>query len=234
MNDFVLSTAAESSSTLRVVTEPSVVLRLMNGWEMRYLGPFLGREVTLSQAADELGVSLPRLHYQVRKLLAADLLCVSRTERRGGRALKLYRAVADRLFVPFELMTDETVEASLAKADYPWLPLFLRSLGRVWRDHPSAWGMRFERADSGFVRASVVPDPRREDLLDEPDLPGVFVGGWVTDLHLDFDEARALRRELAEVVARYAGRRGSARHLLQIRFGPLLDEPRGLPNVTVR
>ncbi|BDP43855.1 hypothetical protein DAETH_38240 (plasmid) [Deinococcus aetherius] len=228
MNDSILS-----NGVLHLL-DPQAAPRLMNGWEMRYLAPFLGREATMSQAARELEVSVSRMHYQVRRLQAEGLLRVVRVERRGRRELKVYRAVADRIFIPFERMPSENVEVALARADQPWLTLFLRSLARVWREHPGPWGMRFERTGSGHVRASIVPHPDSAAGLEEEALPALFLGGWITDLHLDFEDARALRRELGEVLERYVGRGGSGRYLLQLRLGPLLEDPGTLPKVTLR
>ncbi|WP_216320468.1 ArsR/SmtB family transcription factor [Deinococcus aestuarii] len=216
------------------VRDPRAAPRVMSGWEMRYLAPFLGREATMSQAARELGVSVSRLHYQVRKLQGEGLLRVSRVERRGRRELKVYRAVADRLFIPFDLMSLESVETALLAADQPWLTLFLRSLAQVWRENPGTWGMRLERTASGHVRAHVVPDPHSEEGLEEERLPALFLGGWVTDLHLDFEDARALRRDLGEVLERYLQRGGAGRYLLQLRLAPLPGDVPGLPNVTMR
>lgn len=216
------------------VTDPAVVPRLVNGWEMRYLAPFMGREVTLSEAARELGVSLPRLHYQVGKLRAEGLLRVVRVEKRARHAVKVYRAVADVFFVPFDLVPSETVESAMAKADLPWLGLFLRSLARVWREHPGEWGMQLERSDLGALRATIVPGPGGADRLERPDMPAVSLGAWVTDLTLDFEDAKALQRDLSALVARYEQRRGSGRYLMQLRLAPLLAEAGHVPNVTLR
>lgn len=216
------------------LSDPQAAPLLMGGWEMRYLAPFLGREATLTQAARELGVGLSRLDYQVRKLRRLGLLRVSRVERRGRRELKVYSAVAERVFVPFAAMSDATVEAALAKADQPWLGLFLRALARVWREHPGPWGMRLERTPGGQVRASIVPHPDADAGLEDPALPPLFLGGWVTDLQLDPGDARAMRQELSAVLARYLERGGAGRYLLQLRLAPLHGEVSGLPGVTLR
>ncbi len=234
MNELVLS-----GETVREVTDPQVVPRLMNGWEMRYLAPFMGREATLSGAARELGVSLPRLHYQVNKLLGEGLLRLTRTERRAGHRVKLYRAVADAFFVPFDLMPREGVEEVMASADEPWRTFFLQSLARVWREHPGRWGMHIAREGDGGIRAGIV---RRTEhgrkqapwSLEDAEMPAVLLGGWVTDLALDFEDAKALQRELGAVVARYLNRHGAQRYLLQTRLAPLRAEGGAVPRVTVR
>ncbi|WP_133161863.1 hypothetical protein [Deinococcus koreensis] len=216
------------------MTDPAVVPRLVDGWELRYLAPFMGREVTLSEAARELGVSLPRLHYQARKLCAEGLVRVLRVERRRRHAVKIYRAVADVFFVPFALISSESVAVAMARADLPWRPLFLRSLEQVWREHPGEWGMQLERTDLGAVRATIVPAPGQQGRLTSPEMPAVALGGWVTDLMLDFEDAKALQRDLAALLARYEGRRGSGRYLMQLRLAPLLADPGEVPNVTLR
>ena len=215
-----------------VISDPQTAPRLMLGWTMRYLAPFLGQEVTLSEAARELDVTLPRLHYQVRRLLEGGLLSV-RGGLRGRRRVRLYRAVADTFFVPFELMPAETVAAGMAKADLPWLGLFLRSLERVRQDYPGEWGMWIGRGAAGGIHASIGQHAQGWSL-EAPELPAVLLGGWVTDLQLDHDDAKALQRELGEVTRRYLGRGGNQRYLLQLRLAPLLADDQALPGVTSR
>lgn len=214
--------------------DPAGAARLMNGWEMRYLGPFLGREASLSQAARELGVSIARLQYQVRRLQAEGLLRVAGLERRGRRELRRYRAVADVVFVPFELMSPATVEAAMLRADQPWLHFFLRALAQIWHERPGEWGMRLEGDGLGGVRASIVAQPERAVDLSDAAMPAVLTGGWITDLRLDFQDAKALQAELSELLARYLDRGGAERYLLQLRLAPLLGGARDLPRVSLR
>jgi DNA-binding Lrp family transcriptional regulator len=220
------------SSRPHLILDPVTAPRLLGSWEMRYLAPFMGGEVTLSEAARELHVSLPRLHYQVRKLLDEGLLQV-RTVRRT-RTVKVYRAVAESFYVPFELMPSESVEVALAKADSPWLDYFLQSVSQVWRDHPSRWGIRIERGSSGGIVTRVTPHPDGErDILD-PDFPALQLGGWVTDLRLDHHQAKKLQLELSELLERYSSQAGSGRYLLQLRLAPMPADAAQLPRVTWR
>lgn len=224
----------EILTDVRFVSDPRVAPRLLNPKVMHYLGPFLGRESTLSAAAEQLGVSLPRLHYQLRRGLEDGLLEVVRTERRRGRAVQVYRATARAFFVPFEAMKDDTVEAAHEAGDGSLRRLYFKNLARLWHEHPGRWGVLVSRGDDGWVTTRIVPNPDGSWTPEDPDLPAVMLGGWVTDLALDFGDAKALQRELGEVVRRYLGRAGSQRYLLQLRLAPLLEEPPNFPKVTAR
>ncbi len=224
----------EVLTTVRQVADPRVAPRLLNPKVMHYLGPFLGRESTLSAAAAQLGVSLPRLHYQVRRGLEDGLLEVVRTERRGGQAVRVYCATAAAFFVPFEAMKNDTVEAAHEAGDGSLRRLYFKNLARLWREHPGRWGVLVSREDDGWVTTRIVPHPEGSWTPEDPELPAVMLGGWVTDLALDFGDAKALQRELGEVLRRYLGRGGSQRYLFQVRLAPLLEEPSDFPKVTSR
>ena len=70
--------------------------------------------------------------------------------------------------------------------------------------------------------------------LSDAHMPTMHLGGWITDLRLDFHEAKALQRELGEVLERYVGRRGAERYLLQVRLAPLPGGLGDVPGVTLR
>lgn len=65
---------------------------------------FAAEPRTLAHAAAASGIELRRLYHYAQKLLAAGLLDVVGTQRRAGRAMKLYRAVSESFFVSDELL----------------------------------------------------------------------------------------------------------------------------------
>lgn len=215
------------------ITDPEVTPRLLANWNLRYLAPFLGREASLSDAAAELGVSRTRMHYQLRRLLAGALLHQTRVETRGRHRVKLYRAVAEVVFLPFDFTRYETVEIALARASEPWRSLFLHSLMQVWKDHPGEWGTRIERAGAGGIRATLTRQAGRDWSPEEPDFPAVLLGGWVTDLALDFGDAKAFQAELSELVRRHLGRGGAQRYMLQVRLAPFPPDREPALQVTI-
>lgn len=227
-----LSSSAEHGA-VQVVDDPEVAPRLLAPKTLHFLSPFVGRALSLSEAAGELNVSLPRLHYQVGTLRALGVLDLAGSARRSGRAVKLYRATADAFFVPFRAMDSETVEVALAKGDEPWRSLYFHSLAQLAYELGGPWGVRLERDEQGLITARVVPHAGPFDP-DDGQLPAALLGGWVSDLYLDFADAKALRRELAAVLERYQGRRGAGRYLAQLRLAPLLDKECEVPRVTTR
>lgn len=68
-------------------------------------------ERSLQDLADATGLSLSLLHYHVTRLRRLGLVKVVRHDRRAGRAVKRYRAVARRFLVPAHLAKDTRSEA---------------------------------------------------------------------------------------------------------------------------
>jgi len=83
------------------------------------LAPFIGAERSLTQAAQEVGCSLQRLAYRVQQFQDAGLLREVRQQRRSGRPVRFYRAVADGFHVPFEYTPFDDLEAMMARLYLP-------------------------------------------------------------------------------------------------------------------
>lgn len=75
-----------------------------------YFMPFLARTRSVSEAAVERGCALDAMHYRVRRFLAAGLLRVVGQRPRAGRPIKLYRSIAEALYIPFALTPYAEVE----------------------------------------------------------------------------------------------------------------------------
>jgi hypothetical protein len=128
----------------------------------RYFEPFVARECTASQAAQEVGCNLDTMLYRVRTFMQAGLLKVVRLEPRRGRPIKHYRSSADAYFVPFEVTPFEDVEARIRRQNKenediiaPKLAKIARQSGRegrhIYRDS------RGEVWSSSGVDATVLP-----------------------------------------------------------------------------
>ena len=89
---------------LHRVTDPAQARIVADPIRSRFLHPFLGRERTVSEAAAELRCEADVMLYRVRRMLAADLLRITTTRPRVGRAIKVYRSSHDGYFVPNEAM----------------------------------------------------------------------------------------------------------------------------------
>ncbi|MEW1956677.1 hypothetical protein [Kineococcus sp. NPDC059986] len=176
---------------------------------LRYFAPFLARETTAGQVARDLGVDIGSVTYRIRRMLDLDLLAHTRTTPRAGRPVRHYRSVADAVFVPLVLTTAESLaevfrssradaaDDLAAAAQHAWLQLGAEA----------GWGTHLYRTRGGAVNRDFVP----RGLLDSDGFwPQVLadrspaVWDQYAELHLDRTRAKALQRELADLVRRYA------------------------------
>lgn len=158
-----------------------------NPLRVRVLVACGSRERSLSDLRLLLGVSFPKLHYHVGRLLAAKLLAVSRTQRRAGRPVRFYRATAERFLVPQESL--------LALPGEAWAAELRQSL-------------RHEIDRAGEISLLYGPGPEEgafQVRLIRPDPPGASRGMelWRV-LKLTPRRRAELAKELAEIIRRHA------------------------------
>lgn len=106
--EFVASTPQQARLLLDLANGPLLAL-LMSG------------ESSASRLATELGQDVRRVHYKLVRLCEADLVRVTREEKRAGRAVKLYRAAAREYRVPFSLTDAATLRELLSSLYTPFL-----------------------------------------------------------------------------------------------------------------
>ena len=99
-----------------------------NEKRLRMLEPFVGRECAVKEAAERANVPLNLMHYHVTKFLGLGLLEVVRLQRRRGRAVKHYRAVADGFFLPYSNLPTATTEEHVAAYDAPMREALIRAI----------------------------------------------------------------------------------------------------------
>ncbi|MGL5819570.1 MAG: hypothetical protein ACRCZD_11655 [Phycicoccus sp.] len=219
--------AIRDPGAVQVISDLAVARLVVDVSRARYLGPFLGRESTASDAARLLGVTLDQMLARLRYLTRAGLVAVVREQRRAGRAIKVYRAVADEFFVP--LSTLELDRDTLRSEDH-WQGVFRRcfelamvaELGRHEepgaRIHLTGPGARVE------VQAAVAPGiPYDEEA---PGAPAV-VYSW-RSIRLAAADAKELQREMYALVGRFVERHDEAEpaYVVGAALAPMLsDQP---------
>ena len=205
------------------VTDALLTDVLLDPAQRRYLEPFFARALTVSDAAAELAVKGNSLLYQVKRLCRLGLLQIVRTETRGGRTVKLYRATAERFFVPFAQTDAATLEELFYNTNAPRARRFARNLARVVLETPEAtMGYLVGRHEGGEVDAYFSPDGERVLSLLEPSAPAAG-RSWVT-LSLTHEEAKALQREQWELWAKYLSKRGPQRYLAHFDLAPVVGD----------
>jgi hypothetical protein len=202
------------------ITNAAASEYLTNPINFRCLAVFLGREITMSQAAEILETNLSRMHYQIARLLELELIHVTRSETRAGRAIKFYSAISERLFLPFDTTNFATLEEALAEVYQSLAHSLSRSIAQQLFAHEKPIGLRVFRGPGGglMIEPSIAPGHNLDARSD--DLPALIPGIWTTDLCLDFAEAKAFQRELEDLQAKYSGRSGGQRFQLQVSFTP--------------
>lgn len=180
-----------------------------------YLAPFLARERSASEAAEELGVEIDTLLYRIRTFLTADLLEIVREVPRAGRPIKIYRTVADGFFVPFELTDFAEVEeqarealrdgeAAIVRAassaarriGFRGRVLYRHSDGEVMQQAAGEGGTPWEIGNAQVLRR--VPGPAFEAFSGELQLTDEDSKDLLLDLYALYDQyrQRAADREI--------------------------------------
>lgn len=214
-------TQVSSSRRWLTVTDPNQARALTDPAVLKYLEPFIARERTIKQVADELKLNLEAIYYQVKQLERLGLLTVVRQEARAGRATRIYSAVADGFFIPNRA---EPLEAFMDRVDAHFNRQLQRGLIRTATalSGSETWGTRVFRNEHGQYQVDTAPGPDRGFDLNAPHFPPV-VASWLP-ISLNFEDAKALQHELMAVFSRYYNRSGSQPYLMRIALTPVRDD----------
>lgn len=193
----------------------------------RVLSALMLRSWPAGQLAAHLGLPLNAAHHRVRRLLRAGLVVEDHLEARRGRPIRHYRAVADALLIPYALTPlgslEELVGLHSAGVQAHINRALVRAAMELVRDEQEI-GLRLFR-EGDLVVADVTPRAGDFDYaeLQTPEAPALFV--TLDRLHLTRADAKALQRDLGELLARYQGRGGPDPYLLRLDLTP--DLPGG-------
>lgn len=158
------------------------------------------QERSLRQLAGKTGLKLNLLHYHVTRLQALGLIEVVRTEKRPGRPVKVYRAVARAFFVPARLAGGEVGEKLSAE---------LRERLALARARSGGEGTLYFVGDDG--------GPRMRRL--GGDEPAEGAEYWSL-LDLSRTDSAALAAEMKALLGRYRGRAGRRQYLVHAALAP--------------
>lgn len=154
-----------------------------------------GQERSVAQMAAATGQDIKRLHYHVTALRKLGLIKVARAQRRAGRPIKLYRAVAEAFFVSDDVAPSPP---SVALNDE-----LRRSLAKL-RD-PARRGVLYRLGPDGEPRMQPVRDPGPS---------GTPAGEQWRILRLTRADAQRLAERIEQALNEFAGRDGTAKPYL--------------------
>jgi DNA-binding transcriptional ArsR family regulator len=180
-------------SSLVTISDPRQAAMFGHPMRCRLLLWCSAKERSLSQMKARFGLSLSKLHYHVTRLVRAGLLAVSRTQPRGGRPIRFYRAVAEQFRIAQEHLPAGPSER--------WAAELRRSLNDA-----------ANRVEG--MAATYSADPEGELMVRMlPPAPGARpprVKEMWRVVRLDAQQRVELAREMTELLDRYAGPAGSA------------------------
>lgn len=199
------------------VTSAEAARLLLEPKHARFLAPFLGRERLVAEVAREISAPLSTTYRLVTRYCQAGILRVTREQKRGGRALKFYRTVADAFFVPNRFRAGPQI----------WPDEFERAARRgiehVHGAHLSDWGELIFRNADGIYSTSLAKAPGVPVTSDEPDAPAILTTAHDA-VYLDFADAKRLQRDLRTLLEVYAVKGGAQRYLLRLSLVPLPED----------
>ncbi|MEM7734474.1 MAG: helix-turn-helix domain-containing protein [Deinococcota bacterium] len=189
--------------------------------KQRYLLPFIREELSLSEAAHHLGVKPNALLYQINKLLNLGLLEVVRVKQRQGRASKIYRAIAQRFFIPFSLTKAETVQNLAIETDIRSERLFQQDLINAQMMYGDEWGIAIYIMEDGSLSidlaTSIEHTAEDTDFILAANYPAVW-SSWLW-INLSHSEAKMLQQELIALWQRYKQMRSPDKPKYTLRLG---------------
>lgn len=165
----------------------------------------MGREATVTTVACILESTVNATYLKVRRLERAGLVRVAREERRAGRAVKHYTAVAPRLFVPFEVMHLPDLEDFYLRNQEEQTRLFTRALLETYRrewGEPTSLGQSHYRTADGSTLTTFGPAPGVTWSSLQDDKPATLLNGG--SVFLTAQEAKVLQRDLYLLHTRYS------------------------------
>lgn len=123
--------------------------------------------------------------------------------------------------MPFEATDAESLEEALAERDRLFEELLRRNVVKARLDTMGAWGTRIYRDARGRLQVQTALTPRSNVTSLDPQAPAVL-SAWRDSLTLDFEDAKALQRELFDLLQRYLAKSGAQRYVVHLAMAPVL------------
>ncbi len=197
---------------------------LLEDKTLQFLTPFIGIERSAEEAATLLNVNLNTLLYQIKRLRKYKLLLLVRTQKRRGSSTKIYRASADTFFVPFPVTPYAHPEDLLLREFGPLHRKFvanflLAGIELVGMESVNDFGLHV-RLEHNALTVTHGPNPRKALTMNSSALHApALVNVW-QDLKLNFEDAKALQRDMIMLLERYSKKSGSGDYFAHVGLAP--------------
>lgn len=190
-----------------IIRDEALAKVLLEPKTLSLLELLLDEEKTLTELAERLELKLNTLHYRINALIKLGLVELSRERSRSGRATKLYQSSAKKFLIPAELIPhayDEQLLDGLAKNIFEG---FQRDFAKALEDELGPRYIRLSNADNR--KGITIDNVFEKDPLDaiDPDSPAIMQSVGI--VRLNFAEAKAFQKDLAELFKKYVDNQDS-------------------------
>jgi len=213
-------------ATVMIVSDPTAARWLVRPASLRQLEPFLGATRSVGEAAAATGERPNTVLKRTRRLQQLGLLQCVASVARAGRPVRRYRASADVFFVPFEATGADSLETALAERDAYRERLLRHNVVRARSEAMGTWGTRIYRDGRGRLQVQTAVSPDANAIMLDPDMPAAL-SAWRDQVMLDHADAKALQRELFELLLKYQRASGAQRYVVHVGLAAVLSDPPG-------
>lgn len=173
-------------------------------------------EYSVGQLAHVLERTVGQVFYRVKQLLEHELIVVTRTKARAGRAVQYYRSSASSYWVSFEHTPSENLGALYWQVLQPhYLRMVQGLVESMERKEAEGWGIHLGIGPHIGAQGGLNIRLTNQNMPDLRVPSSASAVSYLTfeDLQLDHTEAQAFKLELQKLLGRYAQQRGSHPYL---------------------
>ena len=209
---------ADSSSKPFIVRDTVTAEVLFRDDKQAALRPFMKEASTISEAARASGIKANTLYVWVQDFVELGLLDVVGEKPRAGRAQKLYKALHREFYIPYDVLSAETLEHALSLLNTVDDSELYHHIAKTLSRENERFGWLFVHTDDDelWFHAASYPGVRLNNL--HPDRPAVINTG--DTLHLNFDDAKAFQQELMALYKKYKTKAGAQAYLFRLSLVP--------------
>jgi hypothetical protein len=209
----------------QILVHPAAIRLLFNPQIFECFEKLMQAEYSVVQLARVLERTVGQVFYRVGQLLEHDLIVITRTEARAGRAVQYYRSSASSYWVSFEHTPSENLGALYWQVLQPYYVNIVQGLvGSMERKEAEGWGIHLGIGPQGGLNIRLANQNTPHLTGPSSATPSSAVAvSYLTfeDLQLDHTQAQAFKLELQELLSRYVHERGS--HPYRFHAGLVLD-----------
>jgi DNA-binding MarR family transcriptional regulator len=187
-----------------------VLLDLKN---MRFLAPFLRGEYSAAEVATLLGLEYQLVYRKIKRFERSGLVKKCHTVTRRGASIVMYKAVAERFFMPSKLLP---IEEALERCDHSITPKMRQALtATLLTENNHDLGTLFYLGEN----ENFILELGFEDASKTLDYSAPMVKEW-RSFSLSQETALAFQNDLLQLLERYRAPSGKSSYLVHMEFAP--------------